>query len=136
MKRGQRSTPQGQHRPVLLDEVLTALQPQPGHVIVDCTLGWAGHSVELLQRIGPSGRLIGIDLDPDNLPRARERLAEVGAGFALHHGNFAGLPAILAAEGIDGVDGLVADLGMSSMQVDDADRGHRPAVAFAGARGL
>jgi 16S rRNA (cytosine1402-N4)-methyltransferase len=121
--RGQRSTPPGEHRPVLLDEVLAALAPAPGGVFVDCTVGWAGHAVELLRRVGPTGRLIGIDLDPDNLPRARERLEAVGFPFTLHHGNFAGVPAVLAGEGVTAVDGVLADLGMSSMQVDDAGRG-------------
>jgi 16S rRNA (cytosine1402-N4)-methyltransferase len=67
--------------------------------------------------------LIGIDFDPDNLPCARERLEAVGFPFTLHHGNFAGLPGILAKEGVAAVNGLVADLGMSSMQVDDPERG-------------
>jgi 16S rRNA (cytosine1402-N4)-methyltransferase len=121
--RSRRSTPPGQHRPVLLDEALAALVPAEGSVVVDCTVGWAGHSAELLRRVGPSGRLIGLDLDPDNLPRARERLEAVGFPFGLHHSNFAGLPAVLAAEGVPAVDGVLADLGMSSMQVDDPERG-------------
>ncbi len=121
--RGRRSTPPGEHRPVLLDEVLGALAPAEGAVVVDCTVGWAGHAVELLRRIGPAGRLIGLDLDPENLPRARERLAAVGHPFALHPSNFAALPTILAAEGIATVDAVLADLGMSSMQVDDPERG-------------
>jgi 16S rRNA (cytosine1402-N4)-methyltransferase len=108
---------------VLLDEVLAALAPRPGEVAVDCTVGWAGHAAELLHRVGPGGRLIGLDFDAENLPRARERLDAVGFPFALHHGNFAGLPAVLAAEGVPAVDVLLADLGMSSMQVDDAGRG-------------
>jgi 16S rRNA (cytosine1402-N4)-methyltransferase len=122
-KRGRRSTPPGQHRPVLLAEVLAVLEPQPGEVAVDCTTGWGGHAVELLRRVGPQGRLIGIDFDPDNLPHARQRLEALGFPFTLHQGNFAGLPAVLAAEGIDAVDVLLADLGMSSMQVDDPQRG-------------
>ncbi len=122
-RRTHRSTPPGAHRPVLLDEVLEALRPGPGAVVVDCTLGWAGHAVELLRRVGPTGRLIGLDLDAENLPRARERLAAVGPPFSVHHGNFAGLPTVLAAEEITAVDGLLADLGMSSMQVDDPERG-------------
>jgi 16S rRNA (cytosine1402-N4)-methyltransferase len=118
-----RSTPDGQHRPVLLREVLSALDPQPGMIVVDCTVGWAGHSAELLQLIGPSGLLIGLDLDSDNLPKARERLDAVGHPFHLHHSNFAGLQQILASHGITQIDALVADLGMSSMQVDDPARG-------------
>src|SRR5437879_5915993 len=98
MKRRQRSTPAGEHRPVLLDEVLALLVPRSGAVVVDCTVGWAGHSAELLRRIGPEGRLIGLDLDGDHLPRAQERLAAIGGAFSLHHANFAGLPAVLAAE--------------------------------------
>jgi 16S rRNA (cytosine1402-N4)-methyltransferase len=121
--RGRRSTPPGEHRPVLLDEVLTALAPAEGAVVVDCTVGWAGHAAELLRRVGPAGRLIGLDLDPENLPRARERLAAVGHPFALRHSNFAGLPAVLAAEDAAGADAVLADLGMSSMQVDDPERG-------------
>src|SRR5262245_50223906 len=123
MRRGPRSTPHGEHRPVLLDEVLSALAPRPGETVVDCTLGWAGHAVELLHRVTPGGRLIAFDLDADNLPRARARLEEVGGDFTLHHGNFAGVTAALAAQGVEQIDALFADLGMSSMQVDDAGRG-------------
>jgi 16S rRNA (cytosine1402-N4)-methyltransferase len=118
-----RSTPAGQHRPVMLEQVLTVLDPQPGAVIVDCTVGWAGHAAELLRVIGHSGKLIGFDLDADNLSKARERLESVGSSFSLHHGNFAGIANVLAAEGIGGVDLVLADLGMSSMQVDDSERG-------------
>jgi 16S rRNA (cytosine1402-N4)-methyltransferase len=121
--RGRRSTPAGEHRAVLLDEVLRLLDPRPGAVAVDCTTGWAGHSVELLRRAGATGKLIGIDLDADNLPRARERLETLGLPFALHHGNFAGLPQVLGAEGFEAADVVLADLGMSSMQLDDAERG-------------
>jgi 16S rRNA (cytosine1402-N4)-methyltransferase len=117
-----RSTPPGEHRPVMLDEVLTLLDPQPGQTVVDCTVGWAGHAVEVLRRLGSQGHLIGIDLDADHLPQARQRLEAVGHPFTLHHGNFAGLSGILGAN-FGTVDGLVADLGMSSMQLDDAGRG-------------
>src|SRR5437899_6415576 len=75
--RGQRSTVAGEHRPVLLEAVLTVLNPQPTQVVVDCTVGWAGHAVELLQRIGQKGRLIGLDLDAGNMLLARKRLALV-----------------------------------------------------------
>src|SRR5262245_30585202 len=123
MRRGRRSTVAGEHRPVLLESVLSVLDPRPGQAVVDCTVGWAGHAVELLRRVGPEGRLVAIDLDGENLPRARERLTAVGFPFTLHHGNFAGLPAILAGEGLQAADGILADLGMSSMQVDDPERG-------------
>src|SRR6516225_86789 len=117
-----RSTPEGEHRPVLLAEVLAVLEPRPGDVVIDCTLGGAGHAVELLRQIGPTGRLFGFDLDPANLEPARARFLEVGANFTLHHSNFAGLANVLAAENLR-ADVLLADLGMSSMQVDDVQRG-------------
>jgi 16S rRNA (cytosine1402-N4)-methyltransferase len=123
MHRGRRSTPAGEHRPVLLDEVLHALDPLEGAVVVDCTVGWGSHSEQLLRRAGPGGRLIGLDLDADNLPRARQRLEPIGHPFTLHHANFAGLSAVLAAEQVERVNALLADLGMSSMQVDDPQRG-------------
>ena len=108
---------------MLLAEVLAALDPRPGQTVVDCTLGFAGHSVELLQRISPDGLLVATDLDATHIEPARAKLEAVGGLFALSHTNFAGLPTVLATEGVVRVDGLLADLGMSSMQVDDRDRG-------------
>ena len=122
-KRVRRSTAAGEHKPVLLAEVLAALNPQPGQTVVDCTLGFAGHATELLKRISPDGLLVATDLDAGNIEPARAKLEAVGVLFALHHSNFAGLPAVLAAEGVAQADGLLADLGMSSMQVDDRARG-------------
>ena len=121
--RNRRSTPHGEHRPVLLQEILQVLDPKPGAIIVDCTTGWAGHSAELLTRVGPTGLLIGLDMDADNLPKARERLETIGHPFHLHHSNFAGLQRILGEHGVTHVDAILADLGMSSMQVDDPARG-------------
>jgi 16S rRNA (cytosine1402-N4)-methyltransferase len=123
MKKKHRSTAPGEHRAVLVDAVLRVLDPQPADTVVDCTIGFAGHAVELLRRIGPGGRLIGLDLDPQNIERARPRLEAVGHPFTLHHANFAGLDTILAREGLSGADAMLADLGMSSMQVDDPERG-------------
>jgi 16S rRNA (cytosine1402-N4)-methyltransferase len=108
---------------VLLGEVLAALDPQPGEVVVDATVGFAGHAAQLLRRVGPTGRFIGLDLDADNLPNARAGLEAIGHPFALHHGNFAGLPQVLAAEGLSAVDAVLADVGVSSMQIDDPGRG-------------
>jgi 16S rRNA (cytosine1402-N4)-methyltransferase len=107
----------------MLDEVLAVLDPQPGAIVVDCTVGWGGHAAELLQRAGRHGRLIGLDLDAANLPRAHERLDAIGFPCTLRHGNFAGLPTVLAETGLPAVDAVLADLGMSSMQVDDPQRG-------------
>jgi 16S rRNA (cytosine1402-N4)-methyltransferase len=118
-----RSTPQGEHRPVMLAEVLAALDPQPGQIVVDATVGFGAPAAELLRRVGPTGKLIGLDLDAENLPRATARLEPIGFPFSLHHANFAGLPQALAAEGLSAVDAILADVGVSSMQIDDAGRG-------------
>jgi 16S rRNA (cytosine1402-N4)-methyltransferase len=118
-----RSTPAGEHRPVMLDEVLTALCPRQGEIVVDGTIGFGGHAVELLKRVGPLGKLIGFDLDADHLPEVERRLAATGHPFSLHHANFAGLARVVGEECPDGCDLLLVDLGMSSMQVDDAGRG-------------
>jgi 16S rRNA (cytosine1402-N4)-methyltransferase len=118
-----RSTPDGEHIAVMLPEVLQSLDPRPGHVAVDCTVGWGGHAAETLPRLQPGGKLVGIDLDSDNLARARSRLEALNLPVILHHGNYAGLPAILAEHGLEAADIVLADLGMSSMQVDDAERG-------------
>lgn len=117
-------TPAGTHVPVLLAEVLECLAPGPGEVVADCTIGYGGHATEFLKRIGLSGRLIGLDVDADQLERTRRRLADSGyGGVSLHHGNFAGIGKALRAEKLEGYDVIFADLGVSSMQVDDPARG-------------
>ena len=117
-----RSTRPGEHIPVMLDAVLRVLDPQPGETAVDATLGFAGHSGELLKRVGPTGRLIALDLDPANLEPARIQLAAIGPNVELHHSNFAGLATILGQAGTL-ADVVLADLGVSSMQLDDPVRG-------------
>jgi 16S rRNA (cytosine1402-N4)-methyltransferase len=107
----------------MLAEVLQVLAPQPGDTAVDCTLGFAGHARALLERVGATGRLVGLDWDQEHVPRARELLAQTGLPFTIHQGNFAGLPRVLAEAEVEAVDVLIADLGMSSMQVDDPKRG-------------
>jgi len=119
-------TPAGTHRPIMVGEVLRCLQPVPGDVAVDCTLGGGGHAQAILERVQPGGRLIGLDVDPLELPRAEARLRAAGFGadtFVTRHGNFAGLPHVLASEGIQAADVIVADLGVSSMQIDNPARG-------------
>jgi 16S rRNA (cytosine1402-N4)-methyltransferase len=111
------------HVPVLLPQVLESLDPRSGQTIVDCTTGLGGHSGEILRRIGPTGRLICIDFDPANLERARAVLGPIGANFLLFHNNFAALPTVLAKAGVTHVDGLLADLGVASPQIDDPARG-------------
>jgi len=107
----------------MLEEVLGAMRLREGMVIVDCTLGLGGHSCEILKRIGTNGRLIGIDFDPANIAVARERLGKIARNFSLHHGNFAGIMQVLMAEGIERVDGVLADVGVASTQIDDPARG-------------
>jgi len=119
-------TPAGMHRAIMVAEVLQALAPTAGHVAVDCTLGFGGHARAMLELIQPGGRLIGLDVDPIELPRTEERLRAAGFGadtFVARRSNFAGLPQVLSSEGIAGADVILADLGVSSMQLDNPDRG-------------
>ncbi len=119
-------TPAGMHRPIMVSEVLRCLQPVAGDVAVDCTLGGGGHAQAILERVQPGGRVIGLDVDPLELPRTEARLRAVGFGadtFVSRQGNFAGLPHVLAEEGVAAADLILADLGVSSMQIDNPDRG-------------
>ncbi len=111
------------HQPVLGEAVVRFLAPRPGAVIVDGTVGTAGHSLLVLPRLMPDGRLIAVDQDAEALAAARIRLAEFVPQVELHHGNVRELPAVLQRLGRPRVDGLLLDLGMSSMQVDAAERG-------------
>jgi len=148
-------TPAGTHRPIMVAEILELLAPRPGEVAVDCTLGYGGHAREILPRLAPGGKLLGLDTDPIELPKTEARLRALVFGpeiFTAHRSNFAGLPQVLAefsshsdipgragsplpatrADIIDGAHGvarptgadiILADLGVSSMQIDDPARG-------------
>jgi 16S rRNA (cytosine1402-N4)-methyltransferase len=119
-------TPAGSHRPIMVAEILDVLAPQPGEIAVDCTLGFGGHARELLARLAPGGRLIGLDVDPVEHPKTTARLRAAGFGeevFTAVRSNFAGLPKVLANLGLAGADAILADLGVSSMQLDDPARG-------------
>ena len=147
-------TPAGTHRPIMVAEILGVLAPQPGELAVDCTLGYGGHAQEILARIRPGGRLIGLDMDPIELPKTEARLRALGFGpdiFIAQRSNFAGLPQVLASAisvaadvsprimtfepisadsrrrlpsgEVRGADIVLADLGVSSMQIDDPARG-------------
>jgi 16S rRNA (cytosine1402-N4)-methyltransferase len=107
------------HESVLVDEVVAALQVRPGAVYVDCTLGAGGHTRRLLA--AGADRVIGIDRDEVALEIARDVLA--GAAVEFVHADYRDLPAVLAAHRVGAVDGVLADLGVSSMQLDDAERG-------------
>lgn len=120
-------TPAGQHRPILVDEIVAQLAPKPGERGADVTFGYGGHGLALLEKIGPGGQLLGLDVDPVQLPRSEARLRELGYGeevLLVRRSNYAGLAAALAKVGwADGVDFVLADLGLSSMQIDNPARG-------------
>jgi 16S rRNA (cytosine1402-N4)-methyltransferase len=120
-------TPAGSHIPILVEECLEALALEPGMTGVDCTLGYGGHAARILEKISPGGKLLGLDLDPVEMPKAEARLRALGFGgdaFEAVRSNYAGIAKVLAQRGIeDGVDFLFADLGCSSMQFDDPARG-------------
>ena len=109
----------------MLSEVLSQLDPQPGEVVCDCTLGGAGHSVELAKRVAPDGLLIGIDQDDMALAAAAKRLKreESGTEHLLLKGNFGSLDKLLLQAEVPGVDCFLFDLGVSSPQLDIAERG-------------
>lgn len=121
--RAKGKTPAGSHVPVMAEQVLTCLHPAPGEIMIDCTVGYGGHARQFAQRIAPSGRLIALDVDRAELERTRARLAGIGVSASFHRSNFAGLANVLAKESLDACDIIFADLGVSSMQIDDPDRG-------------
>jgi 16S rRNA (cytosine1402-N4)-methyltransferase len=119
-------TPAGMHRPIMVAEILEVLQARPGDVVVDGTLGYGGHAKALMERIRPGGRLIGFDVDSIEMPRTVARLRSEGFGeqeFTAIHRNFAGISQALAEGLVGGVDCVLADLGVSSMQLDNPERG-------------
>ncbi len=125
-------TPAGTHRPIMVAEILRVLGPRPGETAVDCTLGYGGHARALLEAVQPGGRLLGLDADPIELPKAEARLRGLGLppeSIVVRLMNFAALPRFLAAEAPEGADLLLADLGLSSMQLDDPARGFTFKVA-------
>ena len=105
----------------MVAEVLEHLAPERGGVFIDCTVGLGGHARALLE--AGASRVIGLDRDPSALERSRDALGAFGAQVELVHGDYRELPALLEARGISGVDGVLADLGVSSMQLDAPGRG-------------
>lgn len=111
------------HYSVLLNETIENLNIRPDGIYVDGTLGGGGHSYQILKRLGENGRLIGIDQDADAIQAAGERLAEFGNKATLIRSNYANMKEELHAIGVNGVDGIVLDLGVSSFQLDTLERG-------------
>ena len=119
-------TPAGTHRPIMVREIMAVLAPQPGETAVDGTLGYGGHARKILAAIQPGGRLIGLDADPIELPKTEARLRALGFSedtLLVRRMNFAGLAQLLATAAPGGADAILADLGVSSMQLDNPARG-------------
>ena len=126
-----------EHKPVMCREAIEFLHLRPGLTIVDATIGTGGHAIKILEKLSPGGRLIGIDRDPDSLSIAQERLKPEGDGLASHsqshkefkdnltfvHADFRNIDKILAGLNIKKIDGVLFDLGVSSYQLDSAQRG-------------
>lgn len=111
------------HQPVMLEEVLSYLEPAEGKVIVDGTLGGAGHSSEILKKLGNEGLLIGIDQDQDALKFAGSRLEKISPNYRLFQANYKDFDLCLEQLGIKEIDGMLLDLGVSSFQLDREERG-------------
>jgi 16S rRNA (cytosine1402-N4)-methyltransferase len=117
--------PSSGHDPVLLQETLDALKPTAGKVFVDCTTGRGGHSMALARQLGPTGQLLCLDADPRNLEFARRRITDNSPACPVRffHANFAELADVLDAAGLRAVDGILADLGISTNQLFEAGYG-------------
>jgi 16S rRNA (cytosine1402-N4)-methyltransferase len=123
--RNKGKTPADTHIPILVTEIMATLKPSPGDVVADCTLGYGGHAVEFASCIGPGGKLVGMDFDGPQLERTRARLEAMcpDVPMAFYRSNFAGIAKVMQREATDGFDIIFADLGLSSMQIDNPDRG-------------
>jgi len=111
------------HQPVMVEEAVEFLAPRPGQRLVDCTVGTGGHSLAILPHLMPSGRLLAVDCDAQALLAADKRLTEFSPHVELVHDNFRHLPQILRHRHLTKVDGVLADLGMSSLHLDQPERG-------------
>lgn len=115
--------PTGWHQPVMVNEVLRLLDPQPSDFIVDATAGTGGHSLAIGSLLSAEGKLLIVDRDAQALEYAKDRLSSLAVPVSAAHDNYRNLPAILQERGFSQADGVVLDLGMSSFQVDDPQRG-------------
>ena len=119
----QMDTPQHGHAPVMLQEVMDLLSPQPGDVVLDCTTGRGGHALAMAAKIGVAGTLLCLDVDPENLAFARKRLENSGPACRFFQANFSQLPDVLQAAAIPAVDVILADLGVSTNQLMSSEYG-------------
>ena len=117
------STPAGAHLSIMVPEILAALAPLSGAAVLDCTLGYGGHAAELARAAGPNGMVVGLDRDGEELARTEERLKSLDLPLVARKTDYAGARATLLDLGLTGVDALLADLGVSSMQLDRPERG-------------
>ncbi len=119
------NTPAGSHRPIMVDEVIDVLQPSTGMIAVDCTIGYGGHAREILKYILPDGTLLGLDIDPIEIAKTETRLHNKfpEAKLSFVNTNYAALPRVMEDAGIELADIILADLGVSSMQLDNPERG-------------
>ncbi len=111
------------HKPVMTEEVLTWLDPQPGGRYVDCTSGGGGHTRALLDRVGPQGAILGLDQDPEAIGHLERTLGVDSSNLTLRQTNFSNLGQVLAEIGWETVDGMLLDLGISSFQLEGSGRG-------------
>jgi len=118
-----RTTPVGEHVSVLPEETLAALALAPGQIVIDATLGFGGHTRRIAERLGPTGQILACDLDRVQLPKTAARLSDLVTPIQFFAVNFAGLRGLVPSLGLEAVDAILADLGVSSMQLDDRDRG-------------
>lgn len=121
--RAKGKTAAGTHVPVLLKEVMGEIAPSSGQIVVDCTLGYGGHGSRFVSRIGSDGKLIALDVDTKELEAAKRRFKDAPCQVSFHNANFGDIAEVLRQEEIDGVDIIFADIGVSSIQVDDPARG-------------
>ena len=113
----------GYHRPVMEAEVIRWLEPKPGELVVDATLGGGGHAESILRAMEPGGELIGIDRDPDAISASMSRLEKPGCRVRILRGRMGEIGELIRESGIEAVDAILADLGVSSFQFDSASRG-------------
>src|SRR5262245_40709101 len=111
------------HIAVLLEEVMQYLQPRPGSRFIDATFGAGGHTSRLLERTAPSGSVLGLDQDELAIERGHQRFGGEGSRLVLVKANFRDVAGIARERGFDGADGVLADIGVSSMMLDDPSRG-------------